>query len=292
VPQARYELPADVPPGLREFRLPTPGGFSNPVMVEALDIPDAREVEPNDDAPRAQRLPVPGVGHGQIYGGKANPKGDLDLWRVPAKKGQKLRLSIRARAAGSLLDALLTVRDSTGKKLARADDTESSRDPVLEFDPPADGDYLAEVTDVNGDGGPAFVYMLRIEPVAAPPPDFPLAIYPANPSVPRGGSVPVEVRVTRTGGFTGPVQFELPPLPAGVTAFVPEYAPAADRFYIALTGTADAPLALASFGLTGRAEIEGKPVTHTATGSERVGNLAPLHPVATKLMENGVRQAP
>jgi len=42
VPQARYELPADVPPGPREFRLPTPGGFSNSVMLEALDIPDAR----------------------------------------------------------------------------------------------------------------------------------------------------------------------------------------------------------------------------------------------------------
>ena len=40
----------------------------------------------------------------------------------------------------------------------------------------------------------------------------------ANPSVPRGGSVPVEVRVTRTGGFTGPIRFELPPLPAGVSA--------------------------------------------------------------------------
>ena len=93
-------------------------------------------------------------------------------------------------------------------------------------------------TDVNGDGGLGFVYMLRVEPMEAPHPDFSLAIYPANPSVPRGGSVPVEVRVTRTGGFTGPVRFELPPLPAGVTAFIPDYAATADRFYIALTDAA------------------------------------------------------
>jgi hypothetical protein len=258
------------------------------VMVEILDIPEAREVEPNDDAPRALRLPVPGAGHGQIYGGKANPKGEADLWRFAAKKGEKLRLSIRARAAGSLLDALLTVRDGAGKKLARADDSESSRDPSLEFDPPSDGEYLAEVTDLNAEGGAGYVYMLRIEAVSAPRPDFSLAIYPANPSVPRGGSVPVEVRVTRSGGFTGPVRFELPPLPAGVTAFIPEYAAAADRFYVALTGSADAPLALGSFGVTGTAEIEGKPVTRAATGSERVWNLSPLHAVPTKLMAIGL----
>src|SRR5262249_59782379 len=127
--------------------------------------------------------------------------------------GERLRVSVRAAAAGSLLDGLLTVRDAAGKKLARADDVDGSRDPSLEFDPPADGDYLAEVTDVNGAGGLEYVYMLRVEPVAAPRPDFSVALYPANPSVPRGGSVPVEVKVTRTAGFTGPIRFELPPFP-------------------------------------------------------------------------------
>jgi hypothetical protein len=288
VPQARYEVAAGAPTGPTEFRLATPGGLSNPVMVEVLDIPEMREVEPNDDATRALRLPVPGAGHGQIYGGKANPRGEVDLWRFAAKKGEKLRLSIRARAAGSLLDGLLTVRDSTGKKLARADDTETSRDPTLEFDPPADGEYLAEVADLNGDGAPGCVYMLRIEPVAAARPDYSLAIYPANPSVPRGGSVPVEVRVARTGGFTGPVRFELPPLPGGVTAFIPDYAATADRFYVALTASADAKAALVPFGVTGAAEIDGKAVSRAATGSERVWNLSPLHPVATKLMNLGV----
>ncbi len=291
-PQARYAVPADAPAGPREFRLPTPGGVSNPIKVETLDVPEARAVEPNDDPPRALRLPVPGVGHGQIDGGKANRRGDVDLFRFAAKKGQKLRLIVRARAAGSLLDALLTVRDSAGKKLAQADDTDASRDPVLEFDPPADGDYLAEIRDVNGEGGREYVYMLRVEPVTPPRPEFALAIYPANPSVPRGGSVPVEVRVTRAGGFVGPIRFALPPLPAGVTAFIPDYAATADRFYIALSAAPDAAAALADFEVTGAAEIDGHTVSHTATGSERVWNLAPLHAVATKLMRIGVCEPP
>jgi hypothetical protein len=134
--------------------------------------------------------------------------------------------------------------------------------------------------------------MLRVEPVAAPRPDFALALYPANPSVPRGGSVPVEVRVTRTGGFTGPLRFELPPLPVGVTAFVPDYAATSDRFYIALSASPEAPYALTPFGLTGVAEIDGHPVSRVATGSERVWKTSPLHAVATKLMDVGVCEVP
>jgi hypothetical protein len=291
-PQARDPIPADAKVGMSEFRISTPGGVSNAINVEVLDVPEVREVEPNDDARRALTLAVPGVGHGQVYGGRASPGGDADLWRFAAKKGQKLRLSIRGAAAGSRLDALLTVRDGAGKKLARADDANGSRDAALEFDPPADGEYVAEVTDLNGSGSLEHVYMLRVEPVLAPAPDFSLAIYPANPSVPRGGSVPVEVRVTRKGGFTGPIRFELPPLPAGVTALIPPYAATAERFYIALTGAPDAPMTHGAFGLTGTAEIDGKSVSRTATGSERVWNLAPLRPVATSLMAIGVCERP
>jgi hypothetical protein len=291
-PQARYELPSDAPLGPRAFEIATPGGVSNEVMVETLDVPEVREVEPNDDATRAHALSVPGVGHGQVYGGQSSPNGDVDFWKIPAKKGQKLRLSILAAAAHSLLDATLTVRDTAGKQLAKADDARGSRDPSLEFDPPADGEYLVEVADVNRFGGLEYVYMLRAEPVAPSKPDFTVAIYPANPSVPRGGSVPVEVRVVRTGGFSGPLRFELPPLPQGVTAFIPPYAATASRFYIGLTATADAPLVLGEFGLTGTAEIGGQTVSHAATGSERVWKTSPLRAVATTLMGVGVAETP
>jgi hypothetical protein len=291
-PQSRFRLAADVTPGPVEFRISTPGGTSNAVLIEALDVPEVREVEPNDDPARAQRLPIPGVGHGQIYGGKGRPGGDIDLYRLAARKGQKLRLSILARSRGSLLEPVLTLRDESGKKLARAAGIDQSGDPVLEFDPPADGDYLAEVKDLNGAGGLEYVYLLRVEPVVPPRADFEVSLYPANPSVPQGGSVPVEVKVQRQGGFKGPICFELPPLPKGVTAFIPEYAPTSDRFYIALSATSDASRVLAPFGLTATADINGKQVRHAATGSERVWKLGPLHPQVTKLMALGVSEPP
>jgi hypothetical protein len=291
-PQARYRVGAGLAAGPHEFRIATPGGVSNPVPIEILDVPDVREVEPNDDPARAQRLPVPGVAHGQVYGGRGNPGGDVDLYRFAAREGQKIRLSVRARACGSLLDAVLTVRDAAGKKLARADDSDGSRDPTLEFVAPAEGDYLAEVKDLNGAGGPDYVYLLRAAPVTPAEPDFELAVYPANPSVPQGGSVPVEVTVKRRGGFRGPIHFELSPLPEGVTAFVPGYAATAERFYVALSATTDAPRVLAPFGLTGMADVAGKPVRRAATGSERVWKLAPLRPQPTGLFGLGVCEPP
>ena len=103
--------------------------------------------------------------------------------------------------------------------------------------------------------------------------------------------MPVEVRVTRTGGFTGPSRFELPSLPSGVTAYIRRYAATSDRFYIALTPRRPRCRAR-SFGVTGVAEIDGKPVSHTATGSERVWKTSPLHAVATKLMDVGVCEPP
>ncbi len=55
----------------------------------------------------------------------------------------------------------------------------------LTFDPPADGDYLARVSDVRGLGGFAFAYHLVLR---RPRPDFDLEVSPEDPNVPRGGT--------------------------------------------------------------------------------------------------------
>jgi hypothetical protein len=284
--QARVQIPNSGPDTTVE--LSTARGLSNPIRLEVLDTPDIREQEPNDETPQALVLSVPGAAHGRVFGSNTSPGGDVDRWRFPAKKGAKLSLTLTAMKAGSSLDAVLTVRNTQGEKLAFADDSAGSRDPALEFDPPADGEYVAEIAETSGGGAIDAVYMLKIRPVVSPKPDFALSLYPVNPSIPRGGSVPVEVRVSRTGGFRGPIAYELPPLPKGVTALIPPEAANQDRFYIALTATTDAPYAMAPFGLTGKATIEGKDASRLATGKERVWRNAPLRPVDTVLQEVSV----
>ncbi len=286
-PQARVQIPS-TPGAITKFQVLTPGGYTNPFRVHVLDVPDVREQEPNDETEQSARLPVPGAAHGRIFVSASNPKGDVDRWKFAGKKGEKLRISVTAMQMGSSLDATLTIRDLAGKKLAGADDSAGSRDPALEFTPPADGDFLAEVIEVSNGGALDAVYMLRADPVRPPAADFSLSLYPANPSVPRGGAVPVEVRVTRTGGFSGPIRWELPSLPTGVTALIPPEAATQERFYIALRAAEDAPYAVLPFGLTGIAPVGGQEARRTATGRERVWKNAPLRPVDTLLHQIAV----
>jgi hypothetical protein len=285
--QARVQVPAEGP-GTRHFRVATPSGETNPFALRILDVADVREQEPNDDPEQAVRVQVPGAAHGRIFGGAVNPGGDADRWKFAARKGEKLHLSVLAMRAGSPLDAALAIRGPDGKRLAANDDAGGSRDPQLDFEAPADADYMAEVTSAAGGGSVDAAYMLRIDPVKPPAPDFALRLYPVNPSIPRGGSVPVEVKVTRSGGFTGSIRFELPSLPKGVTALIPPEAATADRFYVALRAAEDAPYAMAPFQVTGTAEIDGRSVTHPAEGDERVWKGQPLRPVPTALRQVAV----
>lgn len=280
--QARVEMPT-TPGGTKEFQVATPGGLTNPFSLQVLDVPDTREQEPNDETAQAARVAVPGAAHGRIFGSATSPQGDADCWKFTAKKGQKLTVAVTAMKVGSPLDATLTLYGPDGAKLASSDDANGSRDPALEFDPPADGEYIARIEEAARGGGIDFVYMLRVDPVKAATPGFSLAIYPLNPSVPRGGSIPVEVRVTRTGGFTGPLRYQLPPLPPGVTALIPPEAATEERFYIALSAAADAPYTMGPFSVIGTASLDGKDMTREATGQERVWKNAPLRPVASTL---------
>lgn len=285
--QARVEVPAGAG-GTRAFQVATPRGVTNPFSLQVLEFPDLREQEPNDEPAQAARMPVPGYAHGRIFGSPANPAGDSDHWRFAAQAGEKLRLSVIAMRAGSPLDAALVVRGADGKKLAASDDAGGSRDPSLEFTPPATGEYLAVLSEAAGGGGLDSVYMLRVEPVRPDAPGFTVSIYPCNPSVPRGGSVPVEVRVTRTGGFRGPLRFRLGPLPEGVAALIPPESAREERFYVALTARADAPYGFLPFTLSAEGEIDGKGMTSTASGRERVWKNAPLRAVETSLHQVAV----
>lgn len=88
-------------------------------------------------------------------------------------------------------------------------------DSKLNFVAPADGDYLLHLKDVRGTEGHDFAYRLTIRDAA---PDYQLTADPANPNIPRGGSIPVTVSVSRIQDFDGPIEVNVKDLPAGITA--------------------------------------------------------------------------
>lgn len=86
-------------------------------------------------------------------------------------------------------------------------------DSILPFVAPADGEYLARVTDVRGFGGSTgFHYVLAIR---RPRPDFEVSVQGLNPRVSPGSGRELIFRAQRFEGFDGPIRIEVTGLPSG-----------------------------------------------------------------------------
>ncbi len=183
-------------PGLRELRIATSNGLTNPVVMEIGQLPEVRELEPNDRSegadfkripligtmPRVEKLlsskpfTVPFVLNGQIM------PGDIDRFRFRAKKDQRLVMTVSARslvpyladAVPGWFQATLAVYDAQGKEVAYADDYRFMPDPVLYCEIPASGIYELEIRDAIYRGREDFVYRLAVGEVPFITRAFPL----------------------------------------------------------------------------------------------------------------------
>ncbi len=158
-------ISADAEPGARELRLITKTGISNPLVFHVGQLPEVAEVEPNERKEGATKITtVPTLINGRIM------PGDVDWFRFPAKKGQRIVAELSARSLiPYLADAVpgwfqgtITLLDAQGKELAFVDDYKCAPDPVLIFEAPEDGDYLIEVRDAIYRGRDDFVYRLAL----------------------------------------------------------------------------------------------------------------------------------
>lgn len=140
------------------------------------------------------------------------------------------------------------------------------KDSRVVFDPPADGEYTARVTDAHGHGGPAYGYRLTVR---EPRPDFTVSFNPTAPQVWKGGALPITVSVNRTDEFDGPVRVTLENLPAGFEApptFI-EAGQLSTTFALYAAATAvDPPANTAPPKLVARATIAGKEVVREVIG--------------------------
>ena len=187
-------------------------GSFNPVPVVATDFDTPTEVEPNDTPATATRVTVPCGVNGRI-----GAKRDLDHFVFAGTKGKAVRLEVFARRFGTVLrsqlDSQLDVMTPDGKVLASNDDL-NGKDAGLVFSPPADGDYVVRVRDLNNKGGDAFVYFLEMDFAR---PDFLLKCDPSKAMIGPGSRTAWYVQVVRSSGFAGPVKVDVRGLPAGVT---------------------------------------------------------------------------
>lgn len=106
--------------------------------------------------------------------------GDTDQFRIHAKKDERWRVRVFARALGTPLDPHIVIRRAGSDAIeiesddatmvergfyARSIQDKAMMDPSIVWEPKENGDYLLTIDDERGLGDPLSVYRIEIEPL-------------------------------------------------------------------------------------------------------------------------------
>jgi hypothetical protein len=244
--------------GVQQIQLDMGGGaLTNPATFIVSNLPQFIETEPNDEAEKANRVTLPAGINGRI--GK---KRDIDHYLFDAKKGKAIRIELKARRFGTLLNSslhgILEVMTPKGVVVA-SNDTTHGLEASLVFTPAADGDYVLRIRDLNSKGSESSVYCIEADWAV---PDFTLRCDPDKAMIGPGTSTSWYVHVNRLNGFAGPVQIDVKGLPKEITASPLTIPPTMTQGMIVLTAAPNATL------LAAQVEIVGAGKTKSADGKE------------------------
>jgi hypothetical protein len=261
----RLTLTAPATAGIHEVPFDIDGKKTNPTALIVSPLPQVLEQEPNDTPEQAQRIAVPCGVNGRI-----GARRDLDHFVFAATKGKAVRFEVKARRFGtalrSSLDSVLDVMTPKGQVLATNDDA-VGKDAALVFTPPADGDYVVRLRDLNSKGGDTFVYYLECDWAR---PDFALRCDCDKAMIGPGSSTAWYVHVTRLNGFDGPVRIDVKGLPKGVTASGLTIPATMTQGLLVLTAAGDAPRDVADVQVVGTATAGGETLARRATPNEEI----------------------
>lgn len=187
------------------------------IRFRLTDLGNVIEQEPNDTHDNATKFAAPLALNGVI--GEAN---DSDNFRFTAKKDETYDVRVHARGVRSPLDSILTIYTAGKAQISQNDDT-GSPDSYLRFRAPADGDYVINIKDHLGNGGPGYTYRIELTPVKpqlnVTTNEFVQYIQPIV-SVPRGNRFALALNAQRID-FSGPLTIRAENLPTGLRIEIP-----------------------------------------------------------------------
>jgi hypothetical protein len=141
----RLDIAPDVPPGTYDIRLVGRFGVSNPrLFAVSKGLTEVARNKPDADSP--QVIAVNSAVNG-VCGGNRD-----DVYRLAARKGQRLVIECQAGKLDSPMDATLRATTLAGKALA-SNGGYHGRDPLVDFVAPEEGDYLVKLHDLSYRGG-------------------------------------------------------------------------------------------------------------------------------------------
>jgi hypothetical protein len=153
---------------------------------------------------------------GQVANGRIEAPGELDRYVLKVKKGNSIRVRIRAAELGSWLDSVVKIVDAKGKTVAENDDAgvnannnqfqpfnnqpSASPDSRLTFSAREDGEVTIEVFDRYGEGGTEYAYRMEVGPAR---PDFNVTVLFGDPNLANRRRAIGQRQAPRTPGASG-----------------------------------------------------------------------------------------
>ncbi len=285
------------------YRLPSPDGLSNAVMIHYADAPIVLEQEPaNNQQATPQKVTVPSEYVGQFY-----PERDRDWIAFDAKKDEVYWINVFSQRLGTFADPVLMIEKVTKndkgeeqvKQITKLDDAPYTMpqnnqpdivslrtdDPKFRLVADEDATYRIRLNDLynNPANDPRLSYRLVIQKEN---PDFQLVAYvepektannqmkPTACVVRRGGTQVIKLNLNRQYGFEGSVTVGVEGLPQGVTCKGAEFGGAVDDGWLVVEAAENAADWAGPIRIVGKASVEEKPIEREA----RYGTL--LWPVA------------
>jgi len=198
--KVKLKIAPDCRLGLHDLRLRTATGISEVRTFSVGALPDAAEVEPNNDFAKPQPIAM----NSTVNGVAENE--DVDYYQVEAKKGERITAEIEGIRLGiSLFDPYVAIMDSKRFELASSDDTALVwQDAAASVIAPADGKYIIQARESAYAGNGNCLYRLHVGNFPRP-----------TATLPGGGKVGEQVDVTWIGDVAGvrSTKVSLPPTP-------------------------------------------------------------------------------
>ena len=173
----KVEVDPNAAPGVRELRLLTGQGATNPITFCIGSLPEKTGVgQIGTTLETASRVTLPTILNGWI------PPGGVHAYSFQGRSGAHLVVAAQARdlmpyladAVPGWFQPVIKLQDAQGKEVAYADHFRFSPDPVLCCDLPHDGVYLLEIRDALYRGREDFVYRVTVGEVPFVTGFFPL----------------------------------------------------------------------------------------------------------------------
>lgn len=167
--------------------------------------------------------------------GRVEAAGAAVVVPVTLEAGKATAVRLESPSLGLSLTPVLTVLDSTGKQLVKAEPATLGGTIDTTFTAPKAGVCKVEVRDLFKSSGPRHVFRLRVTPAA---PDLTATVTADRFSVAVGTPLDIPITLAKKYGFTGDLTASVEGLPDGMTASVtPPAKPDPNIVVLRLTAT-------------------------------------------------------